>query len=189
MSNKGKYESRNPLKRAMLNRFLRRVRSIVDASDADVILDVGTGEGLFWQDTSRRPTVIGVDIRHEALVEAGGTGVLPIRGSAFCLPFADSSFDLVLAMEILEHLPQPENAAKELRRIARERVIVTVPWEPWFSLAVLFGSGQHWRRLGREPEHINAFGPHEIKSLLRAVFPTVQVTFCAPWMIIEASVR
>lgn len=189
MSNKGKYESRNPLKQAMLHRFLRRVRSIVDASDADVILDVGTGEGLFWRDTSRLPTVIGVDVRQEALVEAGGTGVLPIRASAFGLPFGDSSFDLVLAMEILEHLPNPEDAAKELRRVARERVVVTVPWEPWFSLAVLFGGGQHWRRLGREPEHINAFGPREIESLLGAVFPSVEVTFCAPWMIIEASVR
>lgn len=186
MSNKGKYESRNPLKRALLGRFLRRVRFIVDAGDTDLILDVGTGEGLFWQETACSSSVIGVDVRQDALVEALGRGISPVRASALRLPFADSSFDLVLAMEILEHLPCPELAVQELRRIARERVIVTVPWEPWFSLAVLIGSGQHWRRLGREPEHINAFGPREIESLLRIAFPTVRVTFCAPWMIVEA---
>lgn len=188
MSNKGKYESRNPLKRALLDRFLRRVASHIDP-EVSSVLDIGTGEGLFWERSPLSLSVVGIDIRQDALVEARQLGNLyPARASATALPFADASFDLVVAMEILEHLPSPEAALREIRRVAGSNVLITVPWEPWFSLGVLFGSGEHWRRLGREPEHINAFGPNDIRELVSERFGEVRVSTCAPWLIVQASV-
>ncbi len=110
-----------------------------------------------------------------------------VLGSALALPFADRSFDTVTAIEILEHLMDPIGAITELSRVAREGVIVSVPWEPWFSLLVLMGSGSHPRRLGREPEHVQAFGPSELRSLLEDRFSSVQVSTCFPWLVGRAT--
>jgi SAM-dependent methyltransferase len=188
MTNKGKYETRNPLKRALLNRFLRRTTEAVERTGATTILDVGTGEGLFWSENSAQRTVVGVDVRHDALQEARTRGlVIPAMGSAYRLPFPDDSFDLVVAIEILEHLDRPSVAVDEIGRVTKSNAVITVPWEPWFSLGVLFGSGQHWRRLGREPEHVNAFGPSELGDALGTRFGDVRIITCAPWIIAECS--
>lgn len=187
MSNLGKYETRNPLKKWLLHRFLKRTRSRIPSSDG-TILDVGTGEGLFW-DHHDRTYITGVDIRPEALEKAAKTGITPVLASALDLPFADSSFDWVTAIEIFEHLDDPLQAARELSRVGRRGALVTVPWEPWFSLMVLLGSGRHWRRLGREEEHIQAFGPNQLKALLESQFENVQVTTCFPWLVGSAQME
>lgn len=183
MSNFGKYQTRNPLKRALLERFLRRARADVPDNPELSILDVGTGEGLFW-DSSERDSVVGVDIRHEALKVAAERGIIrPVLASADRLPFSSGSFDFVVAIEILEHLSDPEPAIAEIARVARHGGLITVPWEPWFSLMVLAGTGQHVRRLGREPEHVQAFGPGQLTALLQPHFAVVSVGTCLPWLV------
>ncbi len=183
MSNLGKYESKNPFKRLLLSRFLDRARSAVADSGAISVLDVGTGEGLFW-DNSPAHTLFGIDIRVDALARASTEReIIPIAASATKLPFRDRSFDFVTAVEIFEHLDNPGLAAAEISRVSRSGGIVTVPWEPWFSLLVLVGTGKHWRRLGREEEHIQAFGPAQLASLLLPHFDEVRVDTCFPWLI------
>lgn len=187
MSNLGKYQTRNPVKRALLERFLRRARAEVPENPELSILDVGTGEGLFW-DSSEHDSVVGVDIRHDALkVAAGGEIVRPVLAYADRLPFSSGSFDFVVAVEILEHLPDPEPAVAEIARVARVGGLITVPWEPWFSLMVLAGTGQHARRMGREPEHVQAFGPGQLTALLERHFPVVSVRTCLPWLVAKVS--
>jgi ubiquinone/menaquinone biosynthesis C-methylase UbiE len=187
VSNLGKYQTRNPLKRALLKRFLRQARANVPDNPELSILDVGTGEGLFW-DSSERGCVVGVDIRQDALkVAADGGIVTPVLASADRLPFPSGSFDFVVAIEILEHLPDPESAVAEIARVARLGGVITVPWEPWFSLMVLAGTGQHARRLGREPEHVQAFGPGQLTALLESHFSVVSVGTCLPWLVARIS--
>lgn len=186
MSNLGKYESQNPLKRALLRRFLSRARAAVPQTIDLTILDVGTGEGLFWDDLSNR--VVGIDIRQEALLKAAEKGsVAPVMASAESLPFPTGGFEFVLAVEILEHLPDPDAAVAEMARVSSAGGLMTVPWEPWFSLMVMAGSGSHLRRMGREPEHIQAFGPSELRGLLKRHFESVQVSTCLPWLIATVS--
>lgn len=184
MSNLGKYKTRNPLKRALLERFLRRAKAAVPDGGAS-ILDVGTGEGLFWE-ALPRSSVVGVDIRLDALKVASDGGVVsPVLASADNLPFATNSFDFVMAVEILEHLPEPGPAVAEMSRVSRSGGLITVPWEPWFSLMVLVGTGQYGRRLGREPEHVQAFGPEHLEALLGLHFDRVRVDTCLPWLMAE----
>lgn len=186
LSNLGKYQSANPLKKALLERFLEKTRSVV-GPDPGRVLDVGTGEGLFWPD-GHDYEVFGVDIRQEALVAAGANGIHVANASVFALPFENDSFDFVVAIEILEHLADPPAAVGELARVARGRGLITVPWEPWFSLMVLLGTGQHVRRLGREPEHVQAFGPGEVRDLLDPHFARVDVSTKLPWIVAEVAV-
>lgn len=187
MSNLGKYETGHPLKRALLRRFLRRARAAVGPI-AGPVLDVGAGEGLFW-DGADAGRVTAVDIRADALaVGRDRAGLSPVVADAARLPFVDAAFDTVVAVEVLEHLADPAAAAAEIARVCRRRGVVTVPWEPLFSLAVLVGSWRHWRRLGREPEHVNAFGPRDLEALLAPHFATVDVSRCFPWLVARVRV-
>jgi SAM-dependent methyltransferase len=68
----------------------------------------------------------------EAQTPAGATAVA-VRGEAYRLPFADASFDRVVAAEVLEHLPDDTRAMRELFRVLRPGglMAVTVPrWGP-----------------------------------------------------------
>ena len=187
MSNLGKYESAHPLRRLLLNRFLRRARILAPGPDHNV-LDVGTGEGMFWRE-SQPPVLAGVDLRHEALEAAvREIGLLPAVADATQLPYAAATFDLVTAIEVLEHLPNPEAALDEIRRVTKGRIVISTPWEPWFSLATLVGGGRHFRRLGREEEHIQAFGPRDHRRMLEQRFSDVRVTTVFPWILSEAHV-
>lgn len=93
------------------------------------VLDVGCGGGglaHFWD----RP-IVGVDVQFTTS-EIGSlpASLCPVRASATCLPFREGSFDVVVSMDMLEHLPSAERArgVGELFRVARSTVIVGCPF-------------------------------------------------------------
>jgi SAM-dependent methyltransferase len=110
-----------------------------------------------------------------------------VVGDAGMLPFPDASVDLVTSIEVLEHLTDPLAAAEEFARICRPdgRVVVSVPWEPWFRLGNL-GRGKNVTRVGNDPEHVQQFTPARLRFLLAAVFDEVEVTRAFPWLIASA---
>ena len=56
--------------------------------------------------------------------------VVDVVGDAESLPFRDKSFDTVVLGDVLEHLDDPLRAVAEARRVARRRVVATVPSYP-----------------------------------------------------------
>jgi SAM-dependent methyltransferase len=62
-------------------------------------------------------------------LDADKARVGSVQGDALCLPFADGSFDRVIASEVLEHIPDDETAMAELSRVLRPggTMAVTVP--------------------------------------------------------------
>lgn len=95
--------------------------------DCRSVVDVGCGRGEILR-RLRTPLRVGTDFARRALRHVG-TPVL--RSSIFELPFRTGSFDTVICAETLEHLDPARlaDAARELRRVAKRHVIVTVPWE------------------------------------------------------------
>jgi len=87
---------------------------------------------------------------------------------------------------VLEHLIDPGRATIELARIAGGRCVVTVPWEPWFRLGTM-ARGKHVTTLGNHPEHVQAFRPATLRSLLETNFEEVRVRTSFPWLIGVAS--
>src|SRR5437773_7794299 len=95
------------------------------------ILDVGSGNaGLahFLQ-----APVVSVDVQFSKTeFTARGAKRIPVRGSAASLPFRDRSFDAVVCMDTLEHLPRFVRGAavQEIFRVARNLVVVGAPFGP-----------------------------------------------------------
>lgn len=89
-----------------------------------LVLDVGCGNkpyvSLFGPERVR---YIGLDLAPE-------TGTRPdIVGTGDQIPFADATFDVALAIQMLEHVPDPERVVGEINRVLKPggRVILTAP--------------------------------------------------------------
>ena len=95
------------------------------------VLDVGCGTGFTLTRLPRAVRSVGLDYSPAALAFARERAPASslVRGSAYALPFADGSFDAVLALDVLEHLDDDLAAARELRRVLAPggAAIVTVP--------------------------------------------------------------
>lgn len=82
------------------------------------ILDLGCGKGRFAARLrAAGAEVVGLD--SSAGMLAGAAGLDRVKGSARRLPFADGSFDAVVAIEVFEHLTDVNAALAEARRVLR----------------------------------------------------------------------
>ena len=183
-----KYGTTNPVVQKLLARWMGLLQGVLGTPDG-VVADIGVGEGfalerMFPADTE----VIALEYRHDkALVAAERLpNVRVVRGDAGLLPYPDRSADLVTSIEVLEHLPGFELAVAEMARICRGRLVVSVPWEPWFRLGNL-GRGKNLARFGNDPEHVQFFTPKRLERALSVHFGTVRVVKAFPWLIAEAS--
>lgn len=94
------------------------------------ILDVGCGTGANLELLDRFGQAEGVDVSEEALSFCRARGLKRVqRGRAEQLPYEDESFDLVTALDVVEHLDDDLAALREMRRVLRPggRVLLFVP--------------------------------------------------------------
>ena len=154
-----KHTHKNPIQRFLLGNFFKNLVNLTKARTVDSILDVGCGEGF----TLNRLKENGIGKKLEgieylqAAIDLGKKTYPDIKitkGNIYELPYKDNEFDLVLCTEVLEHLDEPEKALKELVRVSRKYLVISVPNEPFFMLAQLI-RGKNWSRFGNDIEHIN----------------------------------
>lgn len=108
------------LRYAMLNRWdpahLRTVDRLLDLSPSDRVLEVGCGQGhLTTRLAERGIDVIGIDANPLAPDVAASDYVIHMNGES--LDFADESFDVVLSVHAIEHMPDLEVALSEMARV------------------------------------------------------------------------
>ncbi len=183
-----KYGTTNPVVQKLLARWMGLLQEVL-GTPAGVVADIGVGEGFALERMFPAGTeAIALEYRQDkALVAAERLpAVRVVRGDAGLLPYPDRSADLVTSIEVLEHLPGFELAVAEMARICRGRLVVSVPWEPWFRLGNL-GRGKNVARFGNDPEHVQFFTPKRLERALSVHFATVRVVKAFPWLIAEAS--
>jgi SAM-dependent methyltransferase len=185
MSQTSKYESRNPVQIALVRRFLASVTKAVLSTGKRNIADVGCADGYVYQflrDHAGAPfDYVGYDVDLAALERARARfpGIRFERGSVYDF---DTSADLVLCLEVLEHLTDPDKALKHLASLTAGDFIVSVPHEPWFALGNL-ARGRHIARLGNLPNHFNRWTKTRFNTQLRPWFEIVTDYSSFPWIL------
>lgn len=187
-----KYGTKNPIARRLMAGFLGAVRNVYDAFPGETVVEIGCGEGeLLGRLQAWRPArrLLGVDVSPAILREARSRhGWTVSVQSADGLALRDGIADVVVACEVLEHVPDPDEALREIARVARRRVILSVPREPiWRMLncARLRYLGE-W---GNTPGHIQHFSRGAFVELVARHLRVIAVRSPLPWTVVSAEPR
>ncbi len=187
-----KYTSGNPVERRLMATFLARLDASLPGVAPATILEVGVGEGEIADRVAQRypeAFVTGIDLPDESLADHWSNRRLAASfADIVALPYPDDTFDLVLAIEVLEHVPNPMGALRELARVARRDVVLSVPREPLWRAANM-ARGKYWRDLGNTPGHIQHWSRGGFARLVGAHLDVVDVHSPTPWTMVAARVR
>jgi len=191
-----KYGSTNPVVRRLMARFEATLDELFTQADPQSLLDVGCGEAVLthqWAqrlDDSRR--VVGIDLDDPALHAEWARRTAPNLEyrvmKAESLPFADDEFDLAAAIEVLEHVPDPEHTVAEMARVAKRWLLVSVPREPLWR-ALNMARGAYWKDLGNTPGHVNHWSKGSFVALLSRHGEVVQARSPFPWTMLLVRLR
>ena len=182
MSRQEKYSDPNPIVRFVIARFFRRLRSVLAELEPCSILDAGCGEG----ELLRRGALPGgldpvcLDLCRASLAEVAA--LRRVCASVVSLPFGDCTFDVVIGLEVLEHLHDPGAAVREMARVARRAVVVSVPFEPYFRIGNVL-RGKHLGILGNHPEHVQHWNLRTFPAFLSGSVAEVRTIEAFPWII------
>ncbi len=181
-----KYGSTNPVVKRLMAAFEATLEELFVKAGPSSILDVGCGEGVLTHKWAQRidGAVVGIDLDDPALHaewEKRSCPNLEYRVmKAENLPFADDEFDLASAIEVLEHVPDPEHTVAEMARVARRHLLVSVPREPlWRGLNM--ARGAYLRDLGNTPGHVNHWSKRSFVQLLSRHGEVVEARSPFPW--------
>lgn len=188
-----KYSSRNPIANLLFQGFLADVRDLFCRVQASTVLEVGCGEGYLIQAMRTwRPdtTYWGVDLSESVFDPAikESSRVFLSAQSAYQLGFPDRSFDLVVVAEVLEHLERPLDALKEIHRVARGPVILTVPREPIWRILNL-ARFAYWSSFGNTPGHIQHWTSGKFVEMVARIFEVSEVRKPLPWTVVGGVTR
>jgi SAM-dependent methyltransferase len=121
-------------RRAILESFLSQIRSAFSVRrSAFSILDVGCGTGANLEMLKQFGEAEGVDVSDDALEFCRLKGLKVHKGLAESLPFADETFDLVTALDVVEHLDDDIAGLKEMSRVLKKdgKTLIFVPAFMW----------------------------------------------------------
>jgi 2-polyprenyl-3-methyl-5-hydroxy-6-metoxy-1,4-benzoquinol methylase len=182
-----KYGSTNPVVRRLMGGFCSTLDELFARAAPRSVLDVGCGEGVLtheWAESLGNGPIVGIDLDDPKLRSEWEGRQRPNLSyqvaDATALSFADGEFDLAAAIEVLEHVPDPEATVAEMARVARRHLLVSVPREPlWRALNV--ARGAYVRELGNTPGHVNHWSKRAFVSLLSRHGRVEQARSPFPW--------
>lgn len=194
-SNYRKHTSSSKMQQALINKFHSKIVSIVENLEPETLLDCGTGEGFVTEVLlSALPNlqIAGFDVLPECV------GLAQMRnpranfsvGSIHDIQQEDNSFDVAIALEVMEHLHDADKALAEMARVASKYVVLSVPHEPFFCLAnAARGKNLDMDPKGSDPDHRNFWGREDFGKFVSQHLDVVLLTGSMPWTICVGKVR
>jgi ubiquinone/menaquinone biosynthesis C-methylase UbiE len=182
-----KYNTTNPIAKRLQAGFERTLEDLFGQAAPESILDIGCGEGVLtyqWAEKLGDKRVVGLDLPDEKLQAEWETRRRPnleyVTMPAENLPFEADEFDVATAIEVLEHVPDPEHTVAEMARCAKRHLLVSVPREPlWRALNMARGS--YIKNWGNTPGHLNHWSKRSFVELLSKHGEVVEKRSPFPW--------
>lgn len=145
------------------------------------VLDVGCGTGYTAALLSGKGArVVGIDLGIESLAEAAisNPSSLFLRADASAIPFENETFDMVIMLDALEHIPDDRSALREIFRVLRSGgvLLMTLPAFPWLWSYRDEQAGHHRRYTRRNLEELLAAVGFELEEICyhqRVLLPLV----------------
>jgi len=109
-----------------------------------------------------------------AMREAGEAGAGPgsmaatANGDALCLPFADNTFDRIIASEVLEHVSDDQQALHELFRVLKPGGTIAITVPAWLSERICWALSDEYHAPFVEGGHVRIYSEPELRAKLRA---------------------
>jgi 2-polyprenyl-3-methyl-5-hydroxy-6-metoxy-1,4-benzoquinol methylase len=189
-----KYGSNNPVVKRLMAGFERTLDELLALAAPRSVLDVGCGEGVLthkWAQRLEGP-IVGIDLEDPAIQAEWAKRQAPNLSyrvmKAERLPYDEGEFDLAAAIEVLEHVPDPEHTVAQMARVARGgHLLVSVPREPlWRGLNM--ARGAYLRDLGNTPGHVNHWSKPGFVRLLARHGEVVERRSPFPWTMLLVKV-
>jgi 2-polyprenyl-3-methyl-5-hydroxy-6-metoxy-1,4-benzoquinol methylase len=185
-----KYGSSNPVVRRLMAGFERTLDELMGQVRPASLLDVGCGEGVLvhrWATEMPQARLVGIDLEEESIqagwAERRAPNLEYRTMPAEDLPFAENEFELATAIEVLEHVPDPEHTLAEMARCAERHLLVSVPREPLWRMLNM-ARGAYLPQLGNTPGHLNHWSKRSFAKLLARYGEVAEVRSPFPWTMV-----
>lgn len=180
-----KYETRNPIARALMNGFLSAFEQLVLRTGVTHVHEIGCGEGhLSMRLANMGMSVRACDFSHEIIAQAKALNTSPkIEYSVRSIYDMDRERDrssLIICCEVLEHLEDPEKGLAKLAEVTGEYCILSVPREPvWRILNMV--RGKYIADLGNTPGHVQHWSKSAFEHFVSGRFEIIESCSPLPW--------
>ena len=188
-----KYQCQHPFAIKAIGRFYDSIVKLIALVRPANMLDIGCGEGFSLRNIYEKGGInieycCGLDLELEALRMAKKSLIDSqfdaTNGDIYYLPFKLNRFDLILCLEVLEHLACPERILNKISQHFNGYCMFSVPNEPLYRLTRLLLFRLNIRRLGNHVEHVNNWSKKSFSRLIQRYFIIDQIVAPFPWTIV-----
>jgi len=149
---------------------IKRYHEILDEFESfrktNRILDVGCGTGYFLNEAKKRGwEVYGTEISQKSVDICSKKGIIMKKGFLNAVDFEPNSFDIILSIEVIEHINNPQEEISNFYTILRKGGLVYVTTPNFNSLLRLKLKAAY--NVITFPEHLSYYTPNSLKKLFK----------------------
>ncbi len=150
----------------------RRLREYIVSiipKNSELVLDIGSGSAWLAKRIGKNKIIVSLDISinniKKALKEYPFENHFGVVGDAYHLPFADNSFDCIVAAEIIEHLETPSEFIRQAINKLKKNgtLIISTPYKEKISQYLCI----HCNQLTPQNAHLHSFDENKLKALIK----------------------